>query len=45
MQADWNFRLGPLRFRSRATWLGALTLLVMAIVCFVIVPCAIGAGL
>lgn len=45
MQADWNFRIGPLRFRSRATWLGALAGLVLLIICCVIVPCAVGAGI
>lgn len=45
MQADWNFRLGPLRFRHRATAVSVILGTVLVLVCCVIVPCLVGAGI
>lgn len=45
MQGDWNFRVGPLRFRHRATGVTVILAVVLVLVCCVIAPCLVGAGI
>lgn len=41
---NWNFRLGPLQFRSPATVLGLVLVVAVLFICCIGVPCLVGAG-